>query len=105
MAIRHAGEFRAMNDLELAAELEKQHQELFNLRFQLATRQAKNHQRVKTVRREIARLLTVARERELQALYDQAMGILHEDDDATAAPVEAVAAPPRRGLRLFNRGS
>jgi large subunit ribosomal protein L29 len=104
MAIRHARDFRAMNDLELATELDKQHQELFNLRFQLATRQAKNHQRVKTVRREIARILTVARERELQALYDQAMGILHEDE-TEATPVEAVATPPRRGLRLFNRGS
>jgi large subunit ribosomal protein L29 len=105
MAIRHAGEFRAMNDLELASELEKRHQELFNLRFQLATRQQKNHQRVKTVRHEIARILTVARERELQALYDQAMGILREDDAATAAATEPVAAPPRRGLRLCNRGS
>jgi hypothetical protein len=57
------------------------------------------------VRREIARILTVARERELQALYDQAMGILHEDETTAAAPVEAVATPPRRGLRLFNRGS
>jgi large subunit ribosomal protein L29 len=106
MAIRHAGEFRAMNDLELASELEKRHQELFNLRFQLATRQQKNHQRVKTVRHEIARILTVARERELQALYDQAMGILHEDDEAATTDAgAAVAAPPRRGLRLFNRGS
>jgi large subunit ribosomal protein L29 len=94
-----------MNELELGTELANHHQELFNLRFQLATRQLKNHQRVKAVRREIARILTVARERELQALYDQAMGILREDETAAAAPVEAVATPPRRGLRLFNRGS
>jgi large subunit ribosomal protein L29 len=105
MAIRHARDLRAMNNLELATELEKQHQELFNLRFQLATRQQKNHQRVKTVRRDIARILTVARERELQALYDQAMGILHEGDMETAAEAVPVAEPPRRGLRLFNRGS
>src|SRR5690349_11511990 len=70
MATRHARDFRAMNELELATELANHHQELFNLRFQLATRQLKNHQRVKAVRREIARVLTVARERELQALYD-----------------------------------
>jgi large subunit ribosomal protein L29 len=105
MATRHARDFRAMNELELATELANHHQELFNLRFQLATRQLKNHQRVKAVRREIARVLTVARERELQALYDQAMGILREDDMEAAAEAVPVAAPPRRGLRLFNRGS
>jgi large subunit ribosomal protein L29 len=105
MATRHARDFRAMNELELGNELANHHQELFNLRFQLATRQLKNHQRVRAVRREIARILTVARERELQALYDQAMGILREDDMETAAEAVPVAEPPRRGLRLFNRGS
>lgn len=94
-----------MNELELIGELDKQHQELFNLRFQLATRQQKNHQRVKAVRREIARILTVARERDLQALYKQAMGILEESDMEAAAEAVPVAEPPRRGLRLFNRGS
>jgi large subunit ribosomal protein L29 len=93
-----------MNDLELATELANHHQELFNLRFQLATRQLKNHQRIQAVRREVATMLTVARERELQALYDQAMGIIHEDDETLApAAVETAVAPPRRGLRLFNR--
>ncbi len=103
MATRHARDFRAMNDLELATEVANHHQELFNLRFQLATRQLKNHQRIQAVRREVATMLTVARERELQALYDQAMGIIREDETEAAAPVEAVASPPRRGLRLFNR--
>ncbi len=104
MATRHARDFRGMNNLELATELANHHQELFNLRFQLATRQLKNHQRIKVVRREVATMLTVARERELQALYDQAMGILHEEDETLApATVETATTPPRRGLRLFNR--
>lgn len=103
MATRHARDFRAMNDLELATEVANHHQELFNLRFQLATRQLKNHQRIKAVRREVATMLTVARERELQALYDQAMGIIHEDETLAPAAVETATTPPRRGLRLFNR--
>ena len=51
------------------------------------------------------RILTIARERELQALYNQAMGILQEGDIEAAAEAVPVAEPPRRGLRLFNRGS
>jgi large subunit ribosomal protein L29 len=112
MPIRHAQDFRVMTDAELATELGNYHQELFNLRFQIATRKLKNHQRVRQVRREIARVLTVARERELQALYDQALAMLDEaagiETDApeavpaTVAATEAEApAPRRRGL--FNR--
>jgi large subunit ribosomal protein L29 len=103
MATRHARDFRAMNDLELATELANHHQELFNLRFQLATRQLKNHQRIQAVKREVATMLTVVRERELQALYDQAMGIIREDETVAPAAVETATTPPRRGLRLFNR--
>ena len=49
----------------LAAELEKAKQELFNLRFQSATGQLESHGRLKAVRRDIARIYTVLREREL----------------------------------------
>jgi large subunit ribosomal protein L29 len=110
MPIRHAEEFRNMTDADLVTELENYHQELFNLRFQIATRKLKNHQRVRQVRREIARVLTVARERELQALYDQALAMLNEAagieaEAPEAAPVAATdteaPAPRRRGL--FNR--
>ena len=67
MAIRHARDLRAMNNLELATELEKQHQELFNLRFQYSTGQLKNTTRLNEVKHEIARLRTIVRERELAA--------------------------------------
>jgi large subunit ribosomal protein L29 len=99
-AIRHAQEFREMSEDELIVQLANAHQELFNLRFQLATRKLKNHQRISVVRREVARVLTVARERELQALYNQAMGILAEDYTApvASATTTAPAAPARRGL-------
>jgi len=46
-------------------QLEEARHELFNLRFRLATRQLVNHRQLRQVRREIARLLTIMREREL----------------------------------------
>ncbi len=50
---------------ELAKQLEAAHQELFDLRFRLATKQLVNHRQVGQVRKRIARLKTIMREREL----------------------------------------
>lgn len=58
-------EIRALSDVELAKRLEEAHEELFNLRFRLATRQLVNHREPPKVRRQIARLKTLIREREL----------------------------------------
>jgi len=58
-------EFRALSPEELAKQLEEAHQELFNLRFRLATRQLVNHRELLMVKRKIARLKTMMREREL----------------------------------------
>lgn len=60
-----ASQARNMRSDELGKELEERYQELFNLRFQKASGQLKNTARAKSVRREIARLKTVLREREL----------------------------------------
>jgi large subunit ribosomal protein L29 len=49
----------------LVEELKKAKEELFNLRFQSATGQLESHGRLKTVKRDIARIYTVLREREL----------------------------------------
>ncbi|GII98708.1 large subunit ribosomal protein L29 [Sediminihabitans luteus] len=49
----------------LVAELKKAKEELFNLRFQSATGQLESHGRLKAVRRDIARIYTIIREREL----------------------------------------
>ncbi|QPK94256.1 50S ribosomal protein L29 [Actinomyces sp. zg-332] len=54
-----------MDDIRLAQELEKAKAELFNLRFSQATGQLEDHGRIKAVRRDIARIYTIAREREL----------------------------------------
>ena len=55
----------AMEDERLAEELRKAKEELFNLRFQSATGQLENHGRLKAVKRDIARIYTILREREL----------------------------------------
>ena len=68
-------ELDAMEDERLVDELKKAKEELFNLRFQSATGQLENHGRLKAVKRDIARIYTILREREL--------GIR-----ATPAPVE-----------------
>ena len=57
-------EIRELDDAELARRLESFQEELFNLRFQYATRQLANHARIKEVRRDVARIRTILRERE-----------------------------------------
>jgi len=58
-------EFRALSAEELAKQLEEAHQELFNLRFRLTTRQLVNHRELLMVKRKIARLKTIMTEKEL----------------------------------------
>jgi large subunit ribosomal protein L29 len=58
-------ELDTMDDERLAAELRKAKEELFNLRFASATGQLESHGRLKAVRRDIARIYTILREREL----------------------------------------
>lgn len=55
----------AMDDAQLSKELEKAKAELFNLRFSQALGSLEDHGRMKSVRRDIARIYTIAREREL----------------------------------------
>ena len=59
------GELRELTDDELADKLREAKEELFNLRFQMATGQLANNRRLRTVRQEIARVYTILREREL----------------------------------------
>ena len=58
-------EFRDLGTDDLKKQLEDTHQELFNLRFRLATKQLVNHREVRRVKRKIARLETLLKEREL----------------------------------------
>ena len=76
-------ELDSFEDGRLTEELRKAKEELFNLRFQSATGQLEAHGRVRAVKRDIARIYTVMREREL--------GIR-----ATPAPAPIVEAKPKR---------
>ena len=60
-----SAKLRELDDQALADELGKAKQELFNLRFQSATGQLENNSRLRAVRKDIARLYTEMREREL----------------------------------------
>jgi large subunit ribosomal protein L29 len=58
-------EMRSLSNDELAKRVSDAHQELFNLRFRLSTRQLVNHRELPRVRKEIARLETIIREKQL----------------------------------------
>jgi len=115
-------ELRDLGDDELLVRLESDKEELFNLRFQLATGQLDSPMRIKQVRHEVARILTILRERELEAemqVFEAAMaGSVGGRATRTEAPVRpevpttpevvedagvieegAEAAPPKRRLR------
>ena len=78
-----AAELRELNDEELVLRLRESKAELFNLRFQAATGQLESHGRLRAVKREIARIYTVMREREL--------GIVTVAEDTADEDAETVA--------------
>ena len=78
-----ADELRTQPQDELVNKLREHKEELFNLRFQGATGQLESHGRLRAVRKEIARIYTVMREREL--------GIIIDDEEETPADVERSA--------------
>jgi large subunit ribosomal protein L29 len=75
-----AEQLRSSSPEELVSKLAEAKEELFNLRFQGATGQLESHGRLRAVRKEIARIYTVMREREL--------GIIIDVEEATPADVE-----------------
>jgi large subunit ribosomal protein L29 len=58
---------RRLSDTELASELKSSKEEMFDLRFKLATRQLKNYRALPAARQRMARLLTVLNERQKEA--------------------------------------
>ena len=60
-----AADLRELTDEELVLRVREAKEELFNLRFQMATGQLDNNRRLRTVRHDIARIYTIMREREL----------------------------------------
>lgn len=66
-----AREVRGLTDGEIRQRLDEQYETLFNLRFQRVVGQLENTTRLGEVRRDIARLKTILRERELAALWEE----------------------------------
>ncbi len=67
-------ELRDLGEPELLERLDQDKEELFNLRFQLATGQLDNPMRIKEVRHEVAQILTIMRERELESVEAAEVG-------------------------------
>jgi len=87
-----ATELRELDDEELETRLSEYRRELLNLRFQLATGQLDNVSRVNHVRKDVARILTLLRDREIAQAEGRYAG--------PVAPAEPRAArPPRRRTR------
>jgi len=82
-----AAELRDLPDDELMARVDSAKEELFNLRFQQATGQLDNPTRIREVRRDVARIATVMREREIEAELD-AFAAAREELAEPAEPEE-----------------
>src|SRR3954471_1515511 len=82
-----ADDVRTQPEQELVTKLKEAKEELFNLRFQAATGQLESHGRLRAVKREIARIYTVMRERELGIIT-----FVEEELPATDAAEETAAA-------------
>lgn len=83
-ALTPTSELRELDDFALQTKLTENKEELFNLRFQSATGQLDNHSRLRLVRREIARLYTVMRERELGIIEADAVSAPATEDEKGA---------------------
>jgi large subunit ribosomal protein L29 len=88
-------ELRELSDPELVERLREGKAELFNLRVQAATGQLDNNRRLYVVRKEIARIYTIIRERELglSAAPAEFAAALEEAEQAAAKPAESESEP------------
>jgi len=93
-----AKELRDLPDDELLTRLEAAKEELFNLRFQFATSQLDNPRRMKEVRHDVARILTILRERSSEEDLERA--IARADEQALAESREAQARGEKKGTAL-----
>src|SRR5262245_26401148 len=94
MATTSAALLRTSTEEDLERQLREAKEELFNLRFQAATGQLESHGRLRTVRREIARIYTVLRERELGII-----GFIEPEESVEdEAPAEE-AKPKKRSTK------
>jgi large subunit ribosomal protein L29 len=94
-------ELRDLGDEELVERLESSKDELFNLRFQLATGQLDNPMRIKDVRHDVARILTILSERAMGRGPEQYE--IAAPDEAAEEDSSGEAVVPGRGLMRRGR--
>ena len=93
-----ASDLREVPDDELLAQVESLKEELFNLRFQFATGQLDNAMRIKQVRHDVARILTVLRQRQTEQELERALA--RADEHALAESRAAQARGEKKGTSL-----
>ena len=91
MATTSAAVLRTSTEDDLERQLREAKEELFNLRFQAATGQLESHGRLRTVRRDIARIYTVLRERELGIIGFIEPAVATEDEKPAETETETEA--------------
>jgi large subunit ribosomal protein L29 len=100
MASGLTAQLRVSTEEELHTKLAQAKEELFNLRFQGATGQLESHGRLRAVRKEIARIYTVMRERELGIIT-----LVEESDEPEDVEPETPAAPALDNAAVDDAGT
>jgi large subunit ribosomal protein L29 len=98
VATTRAKDLRDLPDEELFERVESLKEELFNLRFQFATGQLDNPMRIKEVRHDIARMLTLLRQRQTEEELEVAL--TRADEQALAESRDAQARGEKKGTSL-----
>jgi large subunit ribosomal protein L29 len=98
MPLTKAKDLRELPDEDLLERVESLNEELFNLRFQFATGQLDNPMRIKDVRHEIARMLTLLRQRQTEEELEVALA--RADEQALAESRDAQARGEKKGTSL-----
>jgi large subunit ribosomal protein L29 len=93
MALPKISEARQLSDQELSDQIETVKRELFDLRFQKATRQLETTHQFTHARHRLAQLMTVERERQLAQAKEAGRRQAEADLAATTATSESTAAP------------
>jgi large subunit ribosomal protein L29 len=89
----NASELRELDDEELETRLSEYRREILNLRFQLATGQLDNFVRLSVVRKDVARVLTILRDREIALAEGREAGPVVSTRPSRRRPVEDVEIP------------
>lgn len=84
----NALELRDLDSEELAVRLSELKEEIFNLRFQKATGQLDDHRQIRRVKRDVARIRTILRERELAAWEEQQAAVAEAPAEPAAGETE-----------------